>query len=609
MSGETNPSESRESAAAGPAILVSAILNALENVKQGKTKDYDMLIQTIADPDIKEIHLQRYLMALTSCSSSLTKQYDTLVGTVLNTRWAVCGDGTVEEFIEFLTSLVSAQTYYLRACLRMIVKLFIPGISKEAHLKTADSEDLDKMFCNAHEALEAVLEVVPAVPQFLIPVLSENFPYMKKPTIFQASYVKNLLQVTKYLPKLRSKIMELIIDNLIKIDVEIPKHELEHNEAAIEEEDDHTQFEVDLDAANMAREGSKEEENCMENEMADKLDILMEILLNYIHEVTHINGEHNVDAGTELFNELLVVFENVILPTHASCHVQFVMFRLCSFDLDFANSLLDVCWKKIEDLNTPAILRQACAAYIASLIARAKYIPISTVQTCLDLVAHWIHCYIDVNDAGCVGPDVSKYGPFYSVCQALLYMFIFRHKQLLDLEEGLKYIRRLNLDRIVSCRMNPLKVCLPTVVKMFAHITRQHELVYCYTIIERNNRMLLPVAKPTSSRAVLNLSFMNQLDSFFPFDPYLLRRSAKFLKPLYQEWEGLEHDEDDDDDDKKHSEAEEDDAEDYLEYSRSPDATVPGFTPDTPMCISPGFVSSPIRHLTVALHDVNRSRR
>ncbi|XP_020632916.1 RNA polymerase I-specific transcription initiation factor RRN3-like isoform X2 [Orbicella faveolata] len=603
MSGET--SESR--AAHGPAVLVSLVLNALQNAKQGNTKDYDMLIQKLADPDIKEMHLQRYLMALTSCSASLTKQYDTLVGTALNTRWAVCGDKTVEEFIEFLTSLVSAQTYYLRACLRMIVKLFLPGVSKDGHLKTGDSEDLDKVFCHAHEALQAVLEVVPAVPQFLIPVLSENFPYMKKPTIFQASYVKNLLQITKYLPDLRSKILELVIHNLITIDVEIPKHELEHNEAAIEE--DHTQFEVDMDEANIAVEASAnhDEEICMENEMADKLDILMEILFKYIHEVTHINGEHSVDAGTELFNELLLVFENVILPTHASCHVQYVMFQVCSFDLDFANSLLDVCWKKIEDPNTPSILRQACAAYIASFIARAKYIPISTVQTCLDLVAHWIHCYIDMNDAGCLGPDVSRYGPFYSVCQALFYMFIFRHKQLLDLEEGLKYLRRLNLDRIVTCRMNPLKVCLPTVVKMFAHITRQHELVFCYTIIEQNNRMMLPVATPTSSRAVLNLSFMNQLDSFFPFDPYLLRRSSKFIKSCYQEWEGIEEDEVDEDE-KKHSEGE-DEAEEYLEYSRSPDATVPGFTPDTPMCVSPGFISSPITHLTVQVNAVNRSRR
>ena len=55
---------------------------------------------------------------------------------------------------------------------------------------------------------------------------------------------------------------------------------------------------------------------------------------------------------------------------------------------------------------------------------------------------------------------------------------------------------------------------------------RQHELVFCYTIIEQNNRMMLPVATPTSNHVVLNLSFMNQLDSFFPFDPYLLRRQV-----------------------------------------------------------------------------------
>lgn len=38
---------------------------------------------------------------------------------------------------------------------------------------------------------------------------------------------------------------------------------------------------------------SNEEETCMDNEMADKLDILMEILFNNVHEITHINGKLN----------------------------------------------------------------------------------------------------------------------------------------------------------------------------------------------------------------------------------------------------------------------------------------------------------------------------
>lgn len=125
MSVDRNSSET-DRGPSGAEVLASLITAALENAKLGKTKDYDLLVQKLADPGIKEVHFQRYLMALTTCVSCLTKQHDTLVGAVLNTRWAVCGEKTVQEFIEFLTSLVSAQTYYLRACLHMIVKLFIP---------------------------------------------------------------------------------------------------------------------------------------------------------------------------------------------------------------------------------------------------------------------------------------------------------------------------------------------------------------------------------------------------------------------------------------------------------------------------------------------------
>ena len=54
-----------------------------------------------------------------------------------------------------------------------------------------------------------------------------------------------------------------------------------------------------------------------------------------------------------------------------------------------------------------------------------------------------------------------------------------------------------------------------------------------------------------------------------------------------------------------------DEGEEYLAYCTSPDATVPGFTPETAMCISPGFTgSSPMRHShMIAGQDVHRTRR
>ncbi|KAK3717337.1 hypothetical protein QZH41_011568, partial [Actinostola sp. cb2023] len=303
------------------------------------------------------------------------------------------------------------------------------------------------------------------------------------------------------------------------------------------------------------------------------------------------------------------VYEKIILPTHASCHIHFVVFYICSLDQAFANSFLDLCWKKMENPNVPSILRQASAAYMASFVARAKFLPISTVKVCVELLIHWIHCYIDVHDATCAGPDAARHGPFYSVCQALFYMFVFRHRSLLELEDGHKFIRRLSFERIITSRLNPLKVCLTTIVNLFALVTSRHQIVLCYTVIERNKRSLLPIASIQSNKAVSRLTIFNQLDSFFPFDPYLLPKSGKFIKPLYQEWGGVEEDTGDvrDELDEKVQDFDSEDEDDYMaDYGKTPDIDVPGLTPDTSMCISPGFVVSPIDHEGRLHHGAHR---
>ncbi|XP_010794983.1 RNA polymerase I-specific transcription initiation factor RRN3-like [Notothenia coriiceps] len=87
-------------------------------------------------------------------------------------------------------------------------------------------------------------------------------------------------------------------------------------------------------------------------------------------------------------------------------------------------------------------------------------------------------------------------------------------------------------------QLNPLKVCLPAVSSMFAAITRKYQVVFCYTIIERNNRHVLPVVRSSAGGDSVGTN-TNPLDSFFPFDPYLLHRSSQLIEPLYQVWDEL----------------------------------------------------------------------
>lgn len=78
----------------------------------------------------------------------------------------------------------------------------------------------------------------------------------------------------------------------------------------------------------------------------------------------------------------------------------------------------------------------------------------------------------------------------------------------------------------------------------------------------------------------------NMLDSFFPFDPYLLKKSSSFVTPIYQEWKGIDGDDeliDKDDNDNNETEQEEKKNDSIMQFSMSPN------TPRFDYCISPGF--------------------
>ena len=51
-------------------------------------------------------------------------------------------------------------------------------------------------------------------------------------------------------------------------------------------------------------------------------------------------------------------------------------------------------------------------------------------------LSHTIHSYLDHLGGGLHKPDADKYSVFYSLCQAVFYVFVFRHRSLLEMEGG-----------------------------------------------------------------------------------------------------------------------------------------------------------------------------
>ncbi|OXB57538.1 hypothetical protein ASZ78_009296 [Callipepla squamata] len=497
------------------------LTDILLKYERGETTDFELLKHQLSDPDIKDAQIINWLHEFRYSVAYLTKDFEQLVSILLKLPWLRRSQEVVEEYLGFLGNLVSAQTVHLRPCLSMIVSQFVPPriTIREDDVDISDSDDdeenLSENFDTCHRALQTVAKYVPSTLQFLMPILVEKFPFINKSERTLECYVHNLLRVTVYLPTLRLQILELIVEKLLKLDEE--DEERKKNKV------------VSTSSERMA------------HPLAERLDILMTILFAYIKDVCHVDGKLDINKTKDLYRDLVSVFDKLILPTHASCHVQYFIFHICSLKLGLAEAFLDHLWKKLQDPNNPSVIRQTAGSYIGSFLARAKFIPVVTVKACLDLLVNWLHKYIDNQDTGANAYcDVALHGPFYSACQAAFYTLIFRHKQLLDgnLRKGLSYLQSLNFERIVMCQLNPLKICIPSVVNLFAAITRKYQLVFCYTIIERNNRQLIPVVRSGTGGDLVQMC-TNPLDSFFPFDPYMLKRSKKTIDPFYQFWEEL----------------------------------------------------------------------
>ncbi|KAL0617496.1 RNA polymerase I-specific transcription initiation factor RRN3 [Plecturocebus cupreus] len=617
------------------------VTEVLLKYKKGETNDFELLKNQLLDPDIKDDQIINWLLEFRSSIMYLTKDFEQLISIILRLPWLNRSQTVVEEYLAFLGNLVSAQTVFLRPCLSMIASHFVPPrvIIKEGDVDVSDSDDEDDNlpanFDTCHRALQIIAKYVPSTPWFLMPILVEKFPFVRKSERTLECYVHNLLRISVYFPTLRHEILELIIEKLLKLDVSASRQDIEDAEETAAQTcrgtdsteglfnmgtslgkvgscellavGTHSCRKMDIltwkrvpgsnSAHQEQRWGASDEDEETEHEtradpeqldqmvhpVAERLDILMSLLLSYMKDVCYVDGKVDNSKTKDLYRNLINIFDKLLLPTHASCHVQFLMFYLCSFKLGFAEAFLEHLWKKLQDPSNPAIIRQAAGNYIGSFLARAKFIPLITVKSCLDLLVNWLHIYLHNQDSGTKAfCDVALHGPFYSACQAVFYTFVFRHKQLLsgNLKEGLQYLQSLNFERIVMSQLNPLKICLPSVVNFFAAITNKYQLVFCYTIIERNNRQMLPVIRSTA-RGDSVQTCTNPLDTFFPFDPCVLKRSKKFIDPIYQIWEDMSAEELQEYKKPVKKEIMEDEDDDFLKGEVPQSDTVIGITPSS----------------------------
>jgi RNA polymerase I-specific transcription initiation factor RRN3 len=72
-----------------------------------------------------------------------------------------------------------------------------------------------------HALLEHLLNLVPTLPSSLAPLLVRNFPHKRQPQAAHVAYIRNLLRVTEYCSELSERVLGLIVDRALMVDVSV----------------------------------------------------------------------------------------------------------------------------------------------------------------------------------------------------------------------------------------------------------------------------------------------------------------------------------------------------------------------------------------------------
>ena len=136
----------------------------------------------------------------------------------------------------------------------------------------------------------------------IISVLRENYPHKLCPIELHTFYLSNLLELAKKFKSFRVDFLEIIFENMVKFDTEIVGGD----------EWVHKPFPLDQKLVELRKTSGN-------NELAVKLDRLMLEILHYLD---------GLDDDKSILDELLLVFQNKVLPIKTTKNIQLCVFMI-----------------------------------------------------------------------------------------------------------------------------------------------------------------------------------------------------------------------------------------------------------------------------------------
>jgi RNA polymerase I-specific transcription initiation factor RRN3 len=142
-------------------------------------------------------------------------------------------DKVARAYMRLLAQLISAHSIYLVPALHNLVRSLALQRSDEHGAAAGRAAERQALL---HHTLRAVLCLAPSGCAQLPAVLEEHFPHRRHTAAVLSDYAKQLLAVAEYVPLLQGRVLRLLVERCLEIDVEI--RITDGGEAVIEVDDE-----------------------------------------------------------------------------------------------------------------------------------------------------------------------------------------------------------------------------------------------------------------------------------------------------------------------------------------------------------------------------------
>ncbi|CAN1271810.1 RNA polymerase I-specific transcription initiation factor RRN3 [Linum perenne] len=473
------------------------------------------------------------------------------------------GPSLMDLLLELIVSLAASNGKFVDSCLDMLVNNFTPT---NVTLKPSQLlETKKRVIPRIHAALKHLSELVPITASRIPSIVWEQMPWNSKKLFKKSSLMRQVIFVENMFKLESGPIREFVGSSILRhlmimlrdLDVSIGWDDILHDDSSkgifsMELEDESYVIGDEEENENDELPSTSSKKGLSKGDAAEMLDSLMVLTFE------HLESTVSDRRLSEVFDMLLSSFKDTVLTTYKSKFAQFVMFYACALDYEhcgqkFANELMDM----FEYDHNPLISRMSAVAYLASFLARGKFLPPAFVAIFLGRLVDWCWQYCTMHD-GIMNPRLHQV--FYSGCQAIMYVLCFRMRSIMENTVLKSQLFCMPIDKILKHKLDPLKVCLPSIVQEFL---KQAKAARLFT-----SSKTFVFEDLLGSDLSRGFGGLERLDMFFPFDPCMLKNTDSFIRQHYVRWKYVRttyHEDSDDNDDEEEEDGSdgEEAAEDY----------------------------------------------